>query len=85
VTTIEVFRYIPGAGEPYTYAVEVDCTVYPGEMERSDSPGCPPCCEFLSATVDGNPFELTAEEMAEAEETFMSDLLDNCEDDETFL
>jgi hypothetical protein len=78
VTTIEVFRYIPGAGEPYAYAVEVDCTVYPGEMERTDSPGCPPCCEFLSATVDSNPFELTAEEKTEAEEAFMSDSLDNC-------
>ena len=74
VTTILVRR------EPLEqeFEVVINCTVYPGEMERTDSPGCPPTCEFLSAYVGDEPFELTAEEKTEAEESYMSDLLDAC-------
>jgi hypothetical protein len=74
VTTILVRR----EPEEREIEVEIDCAVYTGDMERSDSPGCPPTCEFLSAYVGDEPFELTADEKTEAEEAYMSDLLDAC-------
>jgi hypothetical protein len=78
VTTITVEREFDGVHgfEAEEIEIEVYCNVFPGEMERTDSPGCPPTCEFLSAYVGDEPFDLTAEEKTLAEEAYMSDLLD---------
>ena len=47
--------------------VEVNCKFYKGETTTRDCPGYAPYCEFESATVDDMDFELTDEEIDQAE------------------
>lgn len=56
--------------------VDISCNVYPAEERSLDCPGNSMWVEFESATVDGEDFELTTEEITEAEEAYMSDLID---------
>jgi hypothetical protein len=81
VTTITVERPEPSGiypGAVDEIEVEITCRYYPGEPSTRDRPGSAPWCEFESATVDGMDFELTDDEIDEAETACYNDAMEDC-------